>query len=276
VITNFRRFPVGLQGFLPLSSGHLIAISRTELFRDCNRVAFDFGLCLNEVSSMKSPVFPLLLFAAVIIPENPLKAGDYCPGFEIVPAATLLFRDSVNPYQFEVFQGYLALGYCDSGCPTTNVIVEGGSVVSCEVTPPVLEPNGGLIVIDCTVIQDSNSDEGTIILDLPCTRVITNAFVFPPLPPPTIVSEPADVETVPGGEASFAVEAQYALEYQWQKDGIDLKETGHTQGANSPVLRIPHVGMHDAGYYSVTVRNPAGVASSLSATLIALPPSNRN
>lgn len=67
------------------------------------------------------------------------------------------------------------------------------------------------------------------------------------------------------------MEAQYAFEFQWQKDGIDLKETGHTQGVTGPLLRISHVGIHDAGYYSVTVRNPAGVASSLSAALIMHP-----
>jgi hypothetical protein len=138
---------------------------------------------------------------------------------------------------------------------------EGGSVVSCYVTPSVLEPNGGLLVFDCTVIQDPDSDEGAFVLDLPCTRVITNAFMFPPLPPPTIVVEPIDVDTITGGEASFAIEAQYALEHQWQRDGIDLKETGHTRGANGPLLRISHVGVHDAGSYSVTVRNPAGAAS---------------
>jgi hypothetical protein len=56
---------------------------------------------------MKSAVLLLLLFANAIILESSLEAGDYCPGFEVVPAAVILSRDSVNPYQFHIFAGYL-------------------------------------------------------------------------------------------------------------------------------------------------------------------------
>jgi len=156
-----------VQGFSRPSSGHLIAISRTELFRDCNRAVFDSGLHLDDHPGMKSPLLLLGPLAAAIILESSVKAGDYCPGFEVVSTAATLSRDPVNPYQFQLFEGFLLLGYCDSGCPTTNVILVGGSLVSCTMTPSVLDPNGGLLLIDCTVIQDPESDVGAFILDLP-------------------------------------------------------------------------------------------------------------
>jgi len=85
--------------------------------------------------------------------------------------------------------------------------------------------------------------------------------------PPSITSEPGDVNTLAGGEVSLRVEAAgpEPLSYQWYKDGEAIS------GANSRTLSLISVDVSDSGLYYVVVTNNSGEATSRTATVTVTP-----
>jgi N-acetylneuraminic acid mutarotase len=81
--------------------------------------------------------------------------------------------------------------------------------------------------------------------------------------PPEIWAQPRSLTTVEGENVSFSVSADGAqpLSYQWSHNGSVITD------ATSSILRIDGVERSDAGRYSVTVSNSAGIASSSDAEL---------
>ena len=69
---------------------------------------------------------------------------------------------------------------------------------------------------------------------------------------------------IPGAAARFSVTVadSAGCTYQWYKDGVPLT------GANQSTYSISAVLKTDAGYYSVTITNPAGSVTSNAARLI--------
>jgi hypothetical protein len=86
---------------------------------------------------------------------------------------------------------------------------------------------------------------------------------------PRIISQPKGISVTAGGMATFSVKADGStpLSYRWQFNNHNLGNGGGVTGATSPTLRIAAVGFADAGNYRVVVTNPAGTATSASATL---------
>jgi len=107
-------------------------------------------------------------------------------------------------------------------------------------------------------------------------RNLTNVYapnsLWLPQLAPNIVTQPADQEVTPGGNADFVVEATgiqtenpttagepsvlVPLHYQWLKHGTNLL------GATNSVLTISNVTGLDAGIYSVVVSNSSGTIIS--------------
>jgi pectate lyase/pectin methylesterase-like acyl-CoA thioesterase len=105
---------------------------------------------------------------------------------------------------------------------------------------------------------------GSVVSD-PATLIVSATPV-----PPTITAQPASTTVVAGSQAQFMVTAAGSspLGYQWRKDGSAIP------GATSATYVIASATADDAGSYTVTVTNSAGVATSDPATLtVIIPPS---
>lgn len=105
-----------------------------------------------------------------------------------------------------------------------------------------------------------------------CSKQVEVGDVGPQ--PPSIVQHPSN-QTVPlGSIATFTVQAtgDAPLDYQWQKDTVDLSDGGKISGANSATLQITGVDVPDQGAYRCVVTNALGSATSNAATLTATAP----
>ena len=82
---------------------------------------------------------------------------------------------------------------------------------------------------------------------------------------PSIITQPQDQTVPPGGTANFTVTAggSEPLSYQWYYNNNTL-----LTNATDPTLTITNVQPGDAGAYSVTVSNLAGIITSSNAVLI--------
>jgi hypothetical protein len=80
---------------------------------------------------------------------------------------------------------------------------------------------------------------------------------------PSIITQPLSQTVAKGGTATFTVYAagNAPLAYQWRHDTTPIT------GATSSTLVVSNVDCDDAGAYDVVVSNPAGSATSASATL---------
>jgi hypothetical protein len=82
-------------------------------------------------------------------------------------------------------------------------------------------------------------------------------------PPPSILTQPTNVSTQPGGLATFSVTATTVPtpSYQWRKDGNPIS------GATSNTLVLTNVQASNAGRYSVVVSTAYGSVTSVEAVL---------
>jgi hypothetical protein len=86
--------------------------------------------------------------------------------------------------------------------------------------------------------------------------------------PPSIATQPASQPAVVGSnvQLSVGVNGTAPFRFQWRKAGALIA------GATDSALALNAVQLADAGAYSVTVSNPAGLTNSAAATLTVVPP----
>jgi len=86
---------------------------------------------------------------------------------------------------------------------------------------------------------------------------------------PTITQHPSDIEVDPGWDTQFSVTASGTgpFTYQWQKDQVNLSNSGHIWGTNESILFIFNLVTEDAGQYRCIVTGNCGNATSNEATL---------
>jgi pectin methylesterase-like acyl-CoA thioesterase len=92
---------------------------------------------------------------------------------------------------------------------------------------------------------------------------------------PTLSQQPQNVAVTAGQDATFTVVAagNPLPTYQWQKNGVNLTDSGNISGATSSSLTIIGAQPSDAASYSVGVTNIAGGILSSNATLtVNVPP----
>lgn len=130
-------------------------------------------------------------------------------------------------------------------------------------------------------ISDNNFDsvaaytKGGISVDMytaatPYTLAVDDVIVSTSAAPPVITSQPASATANAGSTVSFTVAASGAapLSYQWFKNGTNkLADGGSLSGSTTASLTLAKVSDADGGGYAVVVSNPAGSATSSSATL---------
>jgi Lysyl oxidase/Immunoglobulin I-set domain len=89
---------------------------------------------------------------------------------------------------------------------------------------------------------------------------------------PYFLTHPEGADIVLGGTCVFSVVGggSQPRQYQWWHNGTALVDDGRISGANTPELSLYKLRPNDSGSYHVVVTNAHGVATSNTATLIAL------
>ena len=86
---------------------------------------------------------------------------------------------------------------------------------------------------------------------------------------PAITQQPTNQTVVAGGTASFTVLASGTspLSYQWQKNTVNLSNSGHYFGSTTGTLTVTNADSTDAASYRCVVTNTYGSVTSSPATL---------
>jgi len=189
------------------------------------------------------------------IPANPVNQA-------VVPGSTAVFTVGAAgtppfSYQWQENGNNLTNGPAVSG-----TIFAGVNTSTLNLSNIGYGDNGGIFT--CTVTNGTG---------LSAVSTAANLTVGDPV----LLTAPRSVTTNPGGMASFTIMAagSGALSYQWQNDGVNVKNgvslSGATiSGATATNLIIAGVGYRDSGNYSVLVANAhdATVASSAAALTV--------
>ncbi|SPE53115.1 hypothetical protein SBV1_1640001 [Verrucomicrobia bacterium] len=87
--------------------------------------------------------------------------------------------------------------------------------------------------------------------------------------PPTILTQPENQVTSVGSSVMFSVSAvgQQPLHYRWQKNGVNLTDTGDASGSSTSSLILTNSAAADVGVYAVVVSNAFGSVTSTGAVL---------
>jgi hypothetical protein len=87
--------------------------------------------------------------------------------------------------------------------------------------------------------------------------------------PPSILTQPQSEVVVAGSDVTLSVSAvgQQPLYYFWQRNGTNLADGGNIAGSTNASLVVGSVSSADAGFYSVTISNAFGLATSTGAVL---------
>lgn len=84
-------------------------------------------------------------------------------------------------------------------------------------------------------------------------------FIFLTVAPPKIIQGPANQSVVTGENTDFSIEIiGNHLQFQWQKDGIDLCDDDKYQGINTDTLGVMTVEESDEGHYRCFVTSDVG------------------
>jgi uncharacterized repeat protein (TIGR03803 family) len=97
------------------------------------------------------------------------------------------------------------------------------------------------------------------------TRKLTLAVVTPPV----ITAQPTNLSLLEGMTATFSVGtgSNALISYQWQDNGLNLRDEGNYHGTATSTLTVSNVSGANGGSYSVVLSNAAGVLASSNATL---------
>ena len=106
---------------------------------------------------------------------------------------------------------------------------------------------------------------GGAAFEMPLNTISVNQILTP-----IISSQPANRVVGIGTSTTMTVSATGLppLSYAWTKNGEMLTDRGAILGSHSATLSFSNVGTSDAGLYVCQVSNPAGTATSNSATLV--------
>ena len=97
------------------------------------------------------------------------------------------------------------------------------------------------------------------------SRQITLAVVTPPV----ITAQPTNQTLLEGMTATFSVGTgpNALVSYQWQVNGLNLRDEGSYHGTATSTLTISNISGANSGSYSVVLSNAAGVLASSNAVL---------
>ncbi|MFN8416163.1 MAG: immunoglobulin domain-containing protein [Cytophagaceae bacterium] len=137
-------------------------------------------------------------------------------------------------------------------------VVDGGTI-------------SGATTSTLTISSSVSGDAGsyTCVLNSTCGGSLTStAAILLVNSSLTITSQPADVTTCAGNNASLSVTATGAgISYVWKKDGVTLTDGGVYSGATTSTLSITGATVANSGSYVCDLTGSCGVLSSNAATV---------
>jgi len=119
-------------------------------------------------------------------------------------------------------------------------------------------------------VTPNNAGNYTVVITSPSgsvTSSVASLTVVLPL-------EPANQTVMAGGTATFSVSisSTLPLSFQWQKDGINLTESGNISGLTTTNLVLTNIGANAAGNYTVVITSLYGSITSSIVTLTVVSP----
>ena len=221
---------------------------------------------VNELAEGRNYGWPLIEGPRTTepLPENyqdPLYAYPHTEGCSIVGAT---FYNPQNPsfpskYHGKYFFGDYCKGYIKVLDPDTGEIIE---TFATNISRPIsftVAANGDFYYLSRGGLGGSSTDANT---ESCCSEIWKVRHTGSSVP--SISAHPTSVEAASGEKVSFvaAASGQAPLEYQWQRDRVDIP------GATSSSYEIPSVSSEDNGAkFRIVVSNAFGSATSNEATL---------
>ncbi len=172
------------------------------------------------------------------------------------------FPSSQYPYAFEVFGNNGTTARSGSVTSSANHSLD-------DLTNTV--PNAATVYSDILLTGSGSSFTGSdhypIVGDYNIVEFSTGTA-------PSISSGPAGRTNAVGTTATFNVTASGTapLGYQWQKNAVNLSNTGNVSGVTTTNLTVTNVTFNNAGSYTVVVSNSIGMATSSVAVLTVVCP----
>jgi hypothetical protein len=149
-------------------------------------------LCNPAIRVFRSLLTICLLLLA---PPSPGLAQSGCFDVSssppvIAPDSTILTNNSWI-WKMRMFDSTIFVpttgNSCSNGCYFSNldITITGGTLLSCNFTPPQVPPAGGLVVLDCFVLQNAGATNASLTIQAPCASW-TGSFNFPSFVPLSI------------------------------------------------------------------------------------------
>jgi len=153
--------------------------------------------------------------------------------------------------------------------PTGNLYIADyeNSVIREAIASTILNISGGTLTLSNLTTAAAGTYQ--VIVSGPCGSLTSSATTLTVLVlPPSITNQPASQLVLQGSNATFTVSAAGTapFTYQWYFNNNQLA------GATNSTMVIANVQPTNAGNYAVTLANPAGSATSSTATLAVLVP----
>ena len=129
-------------------------------------------------------------------------------------------------------------------------------------------PGATGIIFSIGSAQSADDGNYSAVVTNSAGTAASNSAVVRVVVPPSIATQPASQSAVVGSnvQLSVGVAGTAPFRFQWRKAGAVIS------GATDVALTLNAVQLADAGAYSVTVSNPAGLTNSAAATLAIVPP----
>ncbi len=130
-------------------------------------------------------------------------------------------------------------------------------------------------VLPLTGVTAANAGNYQVVITNAYGSVTSSVVVLTLLYPPTLSQQPVSLSIINDSNATFgAVAAGTApLAYQWQFEGVNLKDGGGLSGSATASLRLTQATAANAGGYDLVVTNPWGsITSSVVTLAVTYPP----
>ncbi len=231
---------------------------------------FDLGAGFNNNSSYN-------VAAMAIDGEGRIWVSTSSPGFDnaLIPSQVLVFNGDEVPLDILADPADLAI---EPGQPASlSVIATGTTPLSYQWLRngvPLAE-TGRISGVDTATLSFAFSDPNdggfySVEVRNEAGTVVSDEAELVLLAAPEILTQPEDVATEVGLEATFRVAARGVspLEYQWFLDGSPLTDGPGVSGATSATLTLSGLEIADSGGVFVRLTNALGTLDSDTASLL--------
>jgi uncharacterized repeat protein (TIGR03803 family) len=208
----------------------------------------------NLINALVSPPDGLQVFPDTSLSADGPAGGPFSP-----PAQTIVLTN-IGAASINWSAAHTAV-WLDVA-PVSGTLAPGGAaaVLTLRLNAGAadLPPGSYAATLWFTNFNDGFVQNRTLVLNVSITSSV-----------PVIVGPPLNQTAVPGATASFTVAAvgDGPLFYQWQKDSVNLTDSGNVSGSATATVTLRNVGSASVGTYSVIVSNSLKSVVSAGATL---------